>query len=109
MNKLILTRVFTFLLAWYVLFLTMTPCVDKELNCSKSQHLYAGQAATDRHTDHHDACSPFCTCSCCNLAMEVTAPYMIAIESFLPQKLIFSFDPRLISFFSYTIWEPPKS
>jgi len=108
MKKLWVTRLVTFLLAAYVLVLTLAPCVDNSTASCSKQQVIAGQAATDGHTDHHDACSPFCTCSCCNVAMEVAFPYFITVENLRAQKLIFTFTPHFISCFSHTIWEPPK-
>ena len=108
MTKPAMTRLFTMLLAFYVLVLTLAPCVDYELNCCETQHIMASQADAGGNASHHDACSPFCTCSCCNLAMEVAMPYFLSTQSPQPQQFIFSFTPRFISFYSFTIWEPPK-
>jgi hypothetical protein len=108
MKKLTTTRLITFLLACYVLALTLAPCVDNTLNCCETQHLLSGDTSTGSHADQHDCCSPFCTCSCCNLAMEVTLPFFMNIETPLPQKMIFSYNLRVISLFSFSIWQPPK-
>ncbi|MEI7664004.1 MAG: DUF6660 family protein [Bacteroidota bacterium] len=102
-------KIFTLLLAWYVLSLSMAPCVDTSLDFRVPQHVCAGHPSNDAGADHHDSCSPFCTCSCCNLAMEVEPSCMVTIASCQPQKRTFSFTPRFISCFTYVIWEPPKA
>jgi len=99
---------FAMMLACYVLALTMAPCVDDVLNCCETAHISASHAATGGHADHHDSCSPFCTCSCCSLAMEVALSFFVNADAPRPQKVIFSFDPGFISSFSHTIWLPPK-
>ncbi len=55
-------RVFSAILAFYILGLLFIPCADihkengAEISCVK---------IPDKHEDNFDTCSPFCFCNCC--------------------------------------------
>jgi hypothetical protein len=95
-------------LAVYVLVLTLAPCVDEEVTCREVQQIHA-TSPSEAQGDHQDTCSPFCTCSCCNISMEVAAPFVFPIITPIRGELTFFFAPRSESFFSPSIWEPPKA
>ena len=109
MNRLHKNKVFTFLLAGYLLMLMLAPCVDKIQVCQDVQHVFPARPDSGTHPDCNDSCSPFCACTCCSLAMEITSYGPVPEGSCLAGILVFSFSPRHISLFSANIWEPPKA
>ncbi|MEI6456637.1 MAG: DUF6660 family protein [bacterium] len=96
-------------LAFYILGLTLVPCVDKEMNCQIKEQIQTSSSASDSHESHSDFCSPFCHCSCCNLSMEVGAPLIIASVAPPLQILTFSGISGIFSDFTFPVWEPPKA
>ena len=58
-------KFFTFIMSFFLLYLSCLPCGDsKECNVKAPVEI----SANDNHQQHNhesEACSPFCTCSCC--------------------------------------------
>ncbi|MDZ4794344.1 MAG: DUF6660 family protein [Bacteroidota bacterium] len=98
-----------FLLSCFILFLSCLACSDS--NECKDETAIA-IASTDTPRDHnHDeeACTPFCTCSCCAVSI-----FYSIIPKILDLKIIFQPEKHLISNIAfnteayYSIWQPPK-
>jgi hypothetical protein len=98
-----------FFLAVYVLALTLDPCVDKEIRCTGSHVTTAADSDHGTGTDHKDLCSPFCTCSCCNISMEVAAPLILPATPIRQSTLSYFYNPQLTSAFLSSVWDPPKA
>ncbi|MCK9203811.1 MAG: hypothetical protein M0P58_05155 [Bacteroidales bacterium] len=104
-----MNRILAILLALYILVLTFIPCVDETLHCCEITHLALTTTTNDTHSDQHDTCSPFCTCSCCSLAMEITLPMVMIFVNSDPLRLeVWDIIPLHSSLIS-SIWEPPKA
>jgi len=59
-------RILSYILIIYVLAISLLPCSDKENTCDAVSSEMGHTQNHDHKTDHDDACSPFCNCSCCN-------------------------------------------
>lgn len=101
--------IFAFFLAVYVLALTLEPCVDKEIHHPGSHMVCAAEMGHGTGADHKDVCSPFCTCSCCNIFMEVAAHLLLPATPIQQNTLGFFYNPQLTSIFLPSIWDPPKN
>jgi hypothetical protein len=100
--------IFAFFLAVYVLSLTLEPCVDKEIHLTGSHVACAAESDHGAAADHKNLCSPFCTCSCCNIFMEVAAALILPATPVLHNTFCYFYDPQLTSIFLPAIWDPPK-
>lgn len=103
-------KIFKLILSLYILTLSCFPCGDVR-ECNDQAELEI--SAASEHKDHAhttEACTPFCTCSCC--AASTVFQYSAAIVN--TQKVVFaslkypgykiSDRPEV----SFTIWQPPK-
>lgn len=107
---------FTTILSLYLLGLSIWPCADEVQPIPRQGHATvlakADRSYPGSSHEHHDQCTPFCSCSCC-----------AAIVTLLPQfsyKLTASvaIKPVVATSFRYTsphwadtlsaIWQPPK-
>ncbi len=101
-------KFFAFIMAVLVLALSVMPCADN------GNAMYGGKAKTQitkqsqQDDNHNDACSPFCTCSCCAgfsvnhfVASVTTIPKFTnhPASRFLPSEIIEVALP---------IWQPPQ-
>ncbi len=95
----------------YILALSLLPCNDVYV---EYQNDIAKTELTQPHnqrTEHNDACSPFCTCSCCSTYVILKfEPSLINI--FKPDAgTTLKYPIRNFSFvsaYSGNIWQPPK-
>jgi hypothetical protein len=97
-------------LSLYIVFLTVQPCVDHDLKPPglQCQQIHATTPASESSADHHDACSPFCTCSCCSLSMAVSGPMALPPAIIVPQVLSFCFITGTESIYVQPVWDPPR-
>jgi hypothetical protein len=104
-----LKRVFTVLLAFYVMVLVFAPCVDEDFSVSGKSEAVVSTESMPVHQDQHDCCSPFCTCSCCSVPFEMMKAFVITND--FPQygSLTFFFKYQFQTRIDFTIWEPPKA
>jgi hypothetical protein len=102
-------RLLAFCLACYVLSLVLTPCVDQLFTGQETTCVQYASGMDDSHSDHHDACSPFCTCSCCNVSMEVTSGFILPASSPDYNEIDMFVTPQVSDTFSPQIWQPPKA
>lgn len=103
------TRAVCVFLAGYVLLMSLMPCMDVVISQGSGTTFAGASLSNPGHADHRDCCSPFCSCTCCNVAMEVTPGVAISGLGLLPQKFIFPVDLHLLSDYSFVAWEPPKA
>ncbi|MEO8768549.1 MAG: DUF6660 family protein [Ferruginibacter sp.] len=103
-------KFFTFILAIMILALGAMPCMDEPyaINQAKSNAQISVAHNTNDHNDS-DACSPFCTCSCCSSAVTfLTVGLLNQHAIFAPAKMYPSYLPSTIFEISLPIWQPPQ-
>ncbi|MCF2444474.1 hypothetical protein L0657_10950 [Dyadobacter sp. CY345] len=103
-------KIFKLILCFYILTLSCFPCGDvRECNDGTEPEI----SATSEHKDHThttEACTPFCTCSCCS-ASTVFQYTAAAVDT---PKIIFAslkfpgYKTLDLSEISFSIWQPPK-
>ena len=107
----VLMKLFSFFMAIYILTLTLVPCKDAHHNCVEYKTKSEITQNNDHNQEHHDACSPFCFCTCCNtnLVLNFMAPFKL--KEPIPvqvRKNISNYDFSFNSNFFLGIWQPPK-
>jgi hypothetical protein len=89
--------------------LTLDPCVDSDRDCTGSGTAISEQGTADADAGHADLCSPFCTCNCCSVSMEVASILILPVTSVHYSILPCFFEPQPVSVFYPPVWEPPKA
>jgi hypothetical protein len=102
-------RLLSVALSVYVLTLVLTPCVDNLIPGQETQCTQVVATHSDSHADHHDSCSPFCTCSCCNISMEVTTGLTFTASVPDYNEIALFFNAQVSETFHPQIWQPPKA
>lgn len=103
-------RFFVFIFSIYILALSLVPCNDV-YNGHNREKTVAAYSQSHGKADKNDTCTPFCTCSCCNIsASPETDPIKICFEKTLSLSIV-KFPLGNITIFSNyngSIWQPPK-
>lgn len=109
-------RFISIILMMYVMVLTLIPCSDHLFESSNTQHQHKhSENQKDHQHENHDCgkdtCTPFCTCSCCGIALSAADFHIFKLEkpfeSYTYQDLTHKPYP-LISIFQENIWQPPR-
>ncbi len=106
-------RFITFLLAIYILLLSIVPCSDTHNDCvtKDTQKKEIGTSHHDHNQDQDDNCSPFCTCSCCAMAYTVMnfSQYECKVlkEYTFSEKVAIPEESYHSNYYG-NIWQPPK-
>lgn len=84
------------------------PCVDEIIHTHKSTLEQSTPQGNPCNHEDHDACTPFCVCSCCGIVVVLAN---IHFES----QPIYSFETEFLthykettSSFHQSFWQPPK-
>jgi len=92
-----------------LLYLSCLPCGDM-LECSvKQQQTISSAANHQNHQHQNEACTPFCSCSCCpaSVIYQPVAKVQSERPVIMSQKFPLQNDSFLSQEFS-SIWQPPK-
>ena len=116
-------RFMSTLLMIYVLVLTFIPCSDhfadshshKQSFQTSSNHSHEHSEKQDHEHESHDCskdtCTPFCTCSCCGIALNAADFHLFKLEkpfeAYSFNELPIKFYP-LVSKYQENIWQPPQ-
>ena len=95
-------------MAFMVISFSMLPCADAEETTMKEGSCEF--RSTQQHTDqqHDDACSPFCTCSCCAVFSVVAIfPSAAALKPLFQSINGTHLSERLYNIV-LPIWQPPQ-
>lgn len=106
-------RHLVYILCFYLLGIAVIPCGDVYNACEPS-----AQTATTPDKDNHshgndsdDVCSPFCTCSCCNISVNAKPNF-----TKLREDRVYSNNTKKSPVYNSTctagfygnIWQPPR-
>ena len=102
-------KFFTLIMSLFLLYISCLPCGDR-LECNaKTEQKISANTNHQQHKHTSEACTPFCTCSCCAASI-----LFLSLTKAQSPKLIFTLKNYPIvndSFFSQDfsfIWQPPK-
>jgi hypothetical protein len=109
----VLVKFFFFIMAIYMLLLPAVPCSDVHKNSIENKQTELAHNQGHNHEqDAGDGCSPFCTCSCCSIAVIAHSfkPFEFeTITTTFPIVAKFALcDIAFVSNFFGNIWQPPK-
>lgn len=104
------------ILALYVLGLSVWPCADEALPTNRQERgavlIAASVPVPDPVHDHHDACTPFCTCACCaatiSIVPHVNYSVVPTVELVPIATAIFQYIPVHWASPLSAIWQPPQ-
>ncbi|MCX6303454.1 MAG: hypothetical protein NT040_00660 [Bacteroidetes bacterium] len=97
-----------FILSVYIFCLASAPCVDEGMSIHKQDPGQTEHQPSGTTSDHADACSPFCICSCCSVPVTI-APVTVISQPFSSFKRpVHPGSTAFLSFFDMTFWQPPK-
>ena len=92
-----------------LLYISCLPCGDSQECNSTAPQTISASTNHQEHNHNREACSPFCTCSCC-----AASGFFQPLSKAQPAKLIFQSAKHPVqndSFLSQdfsSIWQPPK-
>jgi hypothetical protein len=96
-------------MACIVLVLSCVPCMDDAFAAGNQKiKTEIAKHPSDQDSDHDDACSPFCYCSCC---AGFSMNHSVASVTSLPIVCCNNFSSYLLDNLieiSLPIWQPPK-
>ncbi len=112
-----LMKVTTYIFTIYILALSFVPCSDGGGGMVEIVKHFFG--VEHHHVSDHeqhskdcgdDACTPFCVCSCCSIAVDIPPKLFFKVEYLPPilSKLQTSFSDFIPSSFHTSIWQPPR-
>lgn len=94
--------------SFLILYLVTVPCVDEIVHIEKSLLEQSTPQGHPCNHDDHDACSPFCVCSCCGIVVILTDFVFFSQPVYIFKSEILSFYKEINSTFIQSFWQPPK-
>lgn len=104
-------KIVAFLMAFYILALSLMPCSDMHNECKDSKAKTEISQNHNHNQDQDDHCSPFCTCACCATfftAFSITPINLQKTVAFATDKKVAIHNFSLPSNHFGNIWQPPK-
>jgi hypothetical protein len=104
-----LRRFISSILAFLVLVSVFFPCSDSNVVPAGKAETFI-TAANDCGSHHaEDACSPFCTCTCC-AGFILSTPEVLALRPVLlfPKRVFADYLPDAINKIALPVWQPPQ-
>lgn len=99
-------KIFTFIMAFYLLLLAAMPCSDSE-ECESQ--VMAAQTNHSEHEDEAEGCTPFCICACCPTHVYVSDLLSENFPTPVFSALSSEINTEIRSFISHAIWQPPRT
>jgi hypothetical protein len=101
-------KFFAIILSFTIFYLVSIPCVDEIIHSNKSAIEHTSPQENPCNHSDHDACSPFCVCSCCGVVVVMSFIYFDSIPYLILQAIINPIQKSLYSSFYQSFWQPPK-
>ena len=100
-------KLLSIILSFYVIVLTLTPCVDDYLssNIAKSE---ISQQQNESNSSDIDLCSPFCTCNCCGASITIVLKTFFTPDKPISAILNFFHADKKLTDKAHSFWQPPK-
>lgn len=96
-------------MAFMVLAFSILPCADDaSFETGETKYELAQSIPLDNGTDHEDACSPFCICSCCAGFSVVNRLPALSALIVLYQSSHSSYISEELFSIAKPIWQPPR-
>lgn len=107
-------KVFSSILALYMMVLFIMPCADMYEKDVFNNHEHSTEITHQDNHEHTDSdlCTPFCLCGCCGIVSGVVlqwnVPNIGKPKTFDLSKPKIYYKPTFISHYLGGIWQPPK-
>lgn len=102
-------KIFTFIMSCYLLFLTCVPCGDGQECNVKSEVNISATTSHENHDHSEEACTPFCTCSCCpSYAFCNPLVKSFVVKPAFQSQKYHVFNITFYTEVFYNIWQPPQ-
>jgi hypothetical protein len=101
---------FFFILAFAILYMSCLPCGDSQECNSKAEIKISASTDHEQHDHQSEACTPFCTCSCCpsSAVSSVFGKSQVDKLELSSRAKYALFDISFHSEPASHIWQPPK-
>jgi hypothetical protein len=106
-NDIFVLKILAIILSFYILTLTLLPCVDSHSDSCQNDSLCTQQDKAPNHSDA-DSCSPFCTCHCCGTSPTISLKVVFIGLITPPNVIEFFYQVEKVSEIALTFWQPPK-
>jgi len=101
-------KLITSILIVIVFAANLAPCFDVNVKLKGDEITQIASSDDTQHQTSQDSCSPFCTCSCCVMSVDlISFGYTLNNPSINTQNLPV-FDQLLIENSGISFWQPPK-
>jgi len=97
---------FTFIL--YFILLAVLPCQDKDAMFANSSHMTVRKGQVQDNCNGQETCPPFCTCSCCSTARNLTTNSITIIFFKVPDRQYPDGKILPVQEQPIAIWQPPQ-
>lgn len=101
-------KVFAIILSAIVFWLTLTPCIDEAQDNALQKNELTQQTQNNHHNDGDDACSPFCTCQCCQTTVHIPVIKSTFFASSLKQEYC-NIIQLITNYYLFSFYIPPKA
>ncbi len=102
-------KFFGIIMSFYLLALSCFPCNDRQESNVKAEQKISTTTQQQQHQAGDEACTPFCTCSCCPAsAFYQPFPYFSVYKAVFQSVKYPIYTSSFCSEVSSSIWQPPK-
>jgi len=103
-------KISTLLFSLYIALIACYPCMDKDNGGDVQQYGYElSNIDGHSHAGDADLCSPFCSCSCCSITIQLVVTSVVVpvcIHDYITIQTPYLEKVWVSS--TYSIWQPPK-
>jgi len=93
----------------YLLSLSFISCNDLDRNANNSSQMVKAIKQKQQNKQESEACTPFCSCSCCPTSAFYQTVLYLGIKKFeLKSEKYCDFNSNFYSEITFSIWQPPK-
>ena len=96
------------LLAFFMVYLSCLPCGDSVECNSKAQTKISASTSHQDHQHNKEACTPFCTCTCCPASAFYSASSKVQFVKYFPTEKYPLYNIAIHTQLCDNIWQPPK-
>ncbi|MBD1362571.1 hypothetical protein IDJ77_02005 [Mucilaginibacter sp. ZT4R22] len=101
-------RYIAFIFSFYFTLLTLLPCQDRDDMIGSITHVTLQKNHSPNDERGQETCPPFCTCSCCSTARQLTATINTGIHTQQVVREYPDYGIPAIQKQPIKIWQPPQ-
>ncbi|MES2276236.1 MAG: DUF6660 family protein [Bacteroidota bacterium] len=101
-------KYFAFIFSLYITSLALIPCQDREDTIASFNHVSVQKSHAVNDERGQESCPPFCTCSCCSTARQLTETITMGVFTKPVTRVYPGYTIPAIQEQSIKIWQPPQ-